>query len=514
MTFNRAEGVEALARWLYPVAFGSPSLNANAKPGSFNSDVGKENRVLVQDPKPYERRVTPLERMLSHSPYSIVAMVARIGGDVSEAMLRDAVAKVQRRHVNLRVRIREDRDHVPWFTSQGVGEIPVDVVPRESNEHWIEVQQEAAKVPFEFKVRPAIRFILVRSPGVSEVIILCHHIICDGLSLAYLARDLMVHLGDPDQAVEVLPDPVVVDRQTMPDDVSLNPIVQFFVKRINRQWERARIVFDEEDYRAINEAYWARYEHRILSIELTEAETAALAARCREQEVTVNSALTAAFVGAQCRVEGEKPYHPSIAIAANVRDRLQRPAGEVMGFYAGMVTLKHQYDEKLGFWANAQRLHRRVKPLFTNKSLFGPFLMWCHLDPSILEAIHFKKLGPLVSPHHPRYEKLSAFGRCDDVVQSILRRERQESLDRVFLGTAVTNLTRMDFPRQYGALELDRLIIQPGGGFPLATVNLVLGVVTCAGRLSLVMEYAETAEKARPSMPQVKDTAIEFLLGA
>lgn len=466
-----------------------------------------------QNLKVYERRVTPLERFLRHSPYSIVTMVARIRGEVSETMLRDAVAKVQQRHVNLRVRIREDQDHVPWFTSEGVGEIPVEVVARESDEHWIKVHQEAGKVPFEFDARPAIRLVLVQSPGVSEVIILCHHIICDGLSLAYLARDLMIHMGDPQRTVEVLPDPVVVDRDTMPQGVSLNPVVRLFINRINRQWERDKIVFDEEDYRAINEAYWARYEHRILSIELTEAETAALVERCRKEGVTVNSALTAAFVGAQGRVEGEKPYHPSIAVAANVRDRLRRPAGEVMGFYAGMVTLKHKYEARLSFWENARRLHRKVQPLFTDKSLFGQFLTWCYLDSAILEAIHFKKLGPLVAPSHPRYQKLSAFGGRDDVVQSILRREGQESLDRVFLGTAVTNLTRMDFPRRYGPLELDRLIMQPGGGFPLATVNLVLGVVTCAEKLSLVVEYAEAAEEPRPSMRETKDTAMEFLLG-
>jgi hypothetical protein len=40
---------------------------------------------------------------------------------------------------------------------------------------------------------------------------------------------------------------------------------------------------------------------------------------------------------------------------------------------------------------------------------------------------------------------------------------------RVFMGTAVPDLIRMDFPRKYGALELDRLIMKPGGGFPLAT---------------------------------------------
>mgnify|MGYP001152957787 CR=1 FL=1 len=74
-----------------------------------------------------------------------------------------------------------------------------------------------------------------------------------------------------------------------------------------------------------------------------------------------------------------------------------------------------------------------------------------------------------------------------------------------------TNLTRMDFPRTYGALELDRLIMQPGGAFPLVNVNLVLGAVTCAGKLSLVVEYAEEAVDTQ-TMREVKDKAMEFLL--
>ena len=87
-----------------------------------------------------------------------------------------------------------------------------------------------------------------------------------------------------------------------------------------------------------------------------------------------------------------------------------------------------------------------------------------------------------------------------------------ESLDRKIMGTAVTNLTRMDFPREYGSLELDRLIMHPGGAFPLVNVNLVLGAVTCAGVLSLVVEYAEEAVDTR-TMENIKDKAMESLLG-
>jgi hypothetical protein len=38
--------------------------------------------------------------------------------------------------------------------------------------------------------------------------------------------------------------------------------------------------------------------------------------------VAVNSALSAAFVGAQTIVQGEKPFHSSIFVASSLRDRL------------------------------------------------------------------------------------------------------------------------------------------------------------------------------------------------
>ena len=77
----------------------------------------------------YERKVTGAERFFSHSPFSIVTMVARIKGNVTEEMLKNAVDKVQRRHALLRVRIIEDDEHDLWFTSEGVQEIPIEILP-------------------------------------------------------------------------------------------------------------------------------------------------------------------------------------------------------------------------------------------------------------------------------------------------------------------------------------------------------------------------------------------------
>ncbi|MGD9405643.1 MAG: condensation domain-containing protein [Anaerolineae bacterium] len=461
----------------------------------------------------YEREITAAERFFARSPFAIVAIVARIRGTVSEEMLRSAVTKIQQRHALLRVRIETRADHAPWFTSQGVQEIPITVVPRESENDWIETHARASRVPFEFETRPAIRFVLVQAPDVSELLILCHHIICDGMSLAYLARDLMVCLGEPEREVEVLPAPKPIDLDNLPDDVSQPRLVKFLIGRMNRKWAQEAVFFDQEDYEILTKAYWDHYHHDLLSIELSEAETTALVARCRQEKVTVNTALTAAFSGAQSFVQGEQPYHAKTVIAADLRDRLPHSPGEGMGMYAGGAELKLKYDHRRGFWENARQFHRRIQPAITNKKLFGAILNWLYLDPTISEAMSFKKLGGLVPSDSPKYEKLSAFGERDDVVLRLLQQDKLETLEAKYWGTAVTNLGRLEFPTRYGALELDRLIMQPGGGIPLANANLVLGGVTCCGKLSLVVEYAREAV-ASATMEQIKDKAMECLLKA
>jgi len=464
----------------------------------------------MSETKKYERRITPLERIFARSPYAIVTMVTRIKGNVTESMLKDAVNKVQKRHPNLRVRIQEDDDHILFFTSEGIKEIPIDIISRESDEHWIDVYHEASQIPFEFEERPAIRFILVKSPNISELIILCHHIICDGMSLAYLARDLMIHLGEPTREVEVLPDPVPIDKDNLPKEVSINSIAKYFINRISKKWRKNPTYFDQEDYLNLNQAYWTNFKHQMVSVELSEAQTTALVERCRKEKVTVNTAITSAFVGAQSIIQGSK-VNPNIVIAGSVRDRLPRHAGEALGNFACGVTLEYKYNQKMSFWDNSRKLHKKLAPLYKNKNLFKEVLPWLYLEPGIMESLSFKMIGAFVSPNSPRYDKLSSFNKQDDLVSSILKKENMDSLEKPFLGTAVTNLGRLDFPRMYGTLELDRLIMNPGGLFPLALVNLVVGAVTCARKLSLLIEYEkESIDSA--TIEKIEEKALKFLL--
>jgi len=100
------------------------------------------------------------------------------------------------------------------------------------------------------------------------------------------------------------------------------------------------------------------------------------------------------------------------------------------------------------------------------------------------------------------------FSRPNEVVLAILKRDKMESLDRVFVGAAVTNLGRLDVPTTYGALELDRLIMHPGGAFPLANVNLVVGAVT-ARRSVPRSRHPRQHPKPRPTNAYAPSRSVE-----
>lgn len=460
--------------------------------------------------KKYERKVTGAERFFSHAPFSTVTMVARIKGHVTEEMLKTAVEKAQQQHTLLRVRIKEDAAHDLWFTSEGVQEIPIKVVPRTLENDWIEIHAEGAKIPYEFEKRPAIRFILVQSPHVSELIILCHHIICDGMSLAYLARDLMVHLGDPDAEAQVMAAPEPISLENIPSDVAPSRLIKYFINKIKQKWAEEYVSFDQQDYEALNKAYWDNFTHEILTIEMSEDETSQLVNRCRKENVTVNTALITAFLGAEKAVMDEKPHHTKTAVAVSLRDRLPTPPGEGMGYFALGLEVKYKYTAKKSFWQNARNYHKKIGSNISNKKAFGDLTSYLQMDSNIYEALSFKKLGGFVKPDSPSYKKLTAFSKREDVVVRLLQRAKIETLDAKILGPAITNLGRMDFPKNYGNLELDRLIMQPGGAFPLVHVDMVLGAVTCAGKLSLVVEYAEEAVDT-VTMERIKEQALTFL---
>ncbi|MBD1865741.1 hypothetical protein H6F95_00190 [Cyanobacteria bacterium FACHB-471] len=131
------------------------------------------------------------------------ATVARLQGQFSVDRLSTVLRQVQQRHPLLRVRIATDTISAER-NFEGTGqpkfvetddEIPLRLVARTDERQWqTELEVELAR-SLDWQVAPLLRVVLLQSGAESELMIICHHAIADGLSGIHLMRDILQGLG-------------------------------------------------------------------------------------------------------------------------------------------------------------------------------------------------------------------------------------------------------------------------------------------------------------------------------
>ena len=126
-----------------------------------------------------------------------VAMVARIVGDVSKEDLQQALIKARHIHPMIGSRIIFDDRNVAWLSTDDVPETVLRIAQRTSEVQWQDEIRRENMLPFQCEIGPMIRFILLYSPEVSELIAFANHSICDGMSLAILIRDILICYSKP-----------------------------------------------------------------------------------------------------------------------------------------------------------------------------------------------------------------------------------------------------------------------------------------------------------------------------
>ena len=439
----------------------------------------------------FKRKMGGPERRFLRLPNANLVMGARIQGEVTQDLLQSAVLKVTQKHPLLRVRIHLDDDATGWFGQKDVPDIPIEVKPRTTDEDWVAVAGQELKRAFPTAIGPLMRMLLLRSPDVSDLVITAHHSICDGRSLVYLIRDIMTCLAHPDEGSNLLPIMPIAPQDHLPASASVGWFKRFIIRRMNQKWLRKGISFSEKDYQDLHQAFWRQHHAAILRWELTPSQTAELTACCQREQVTVNSALYTAFLKAQRQIQGSSHDHfQTILVPVDFRDRLTKPVGEAVGFYASAVKFKLKINPALPFWEIARLFNQKARHQLTNKHIFDGQKISL-LSPSFLDGLVFAK--------HGRLDDKMAVGQIKRI-----------GLDQLFAGMTISNLGRLEIPVEYGDFHLDALI---GPAVYSDGIEKVLEVVTIGGKMHFTMTFGETLLGTNTAS-QIKDAAMEYLAEA
>jgi len=438
--------------------------------------------ISTYEQKPYRRIITGQERRFLFGPTAHISLVLRLKGEIIEESLKVAVEKMLISYPQFRVRIEWDEEGVHDSTTEGAADVPVKVYSREYDNYWIEVLNKEHAIPIRPSVGPLTRFILVKGDDVSELIIFCHHTICDGRSLELALREVLLHLNDsnrkPIEFIDVPPQ--ILDMY--PKGVDLGWFKKWIISKINKKWEAEKVLFDEEDLENIWKAMWKTSEYCIESIELSLEETQRLIELSRQNEVTLNSALLVALVKARIDSVGSYGRKAKVATAVDSRKRLRIDCTGAVGLYAGGSFAEFDYKDDKSFWDNVRIYHKSVQRDLERNKIFDTVINHHYMDQTLVDAMTAAFFGGLIEPHQSRYQKLSEYAaKTDGMVPKYLERIGANVPDIIS-----TNLGRLSIPNEISGIQVERAFFTPSAG---QKMELVLGIATIGGKLTITLNY-------------------------
>lgn len=413
-----------------------------------------------------------------------VTLVATINQEIDREKLQKVLNQLLIIHPLLSSKITIDENEEAWYTSGSFKPFLLEIL---NEENWIKVVETENTKPFDFLNGPLIRFYLLRSKNSSKIILMCHHAICDGISLTKLINEIVLRLNNPEMAVKTIEPtlPVNENLYPVPIDIKLKVILNRIIfGRINRKWNKSRVIFNDEDYKNIHTAYHNYFRYRIINVELSESETTNLINKCRENGVTVNSALCTAFFASRDTIRKKfSGNNPRLQIAVNLRDQQKNPTKNGFGYFAGCVNIEFEYFHEKSFWENVYLLNQIAKDEIKSKKTLEPIVGY-YINPTLTDAINFATYGKWVTEDLSSYEKLSNFIGSENNVALNISNKLITNMPSLIM----SNLGNIPFINNNGEFKIEKLNFVTS---PSPFLDMEATVVTTNGKLTLNLNLME-----------------------
>ncbi|CAF1564865.1 unnamed protein product [Rotaria magnacalcarata] len=282
-----------------------------------------------------------------HQGYTKVGEVLHLQGPyISVETLSAAISLLQRRHPVLRSRLQINPEKPDSFLLEedDTLKLNIRVIPRKHDDHLIFWRQEWRQQ--EKKItnigQGLAEFWLLQDPeddnddnSPREIIIICEHSVCDGISLSSVANELLIALAGQN-------DNIFANSLDWP--ITMEAAIQRSLSIVGRMIALGKFIFTTFYMRLTNTQSIARIPLGNVDFPLTDMcdfchtescyamlnkeETQMLVEKCRSEGVTVTSAVSSAVLCAASTLVKSEEDHPTalrFSIGADTRRRCVPP---------------------------------------------------------------------------------------------------------------------------------------------------------------------------------------------
>ncbi len=375
-----------------------------------------------------------------------IVMVAKITGSIKTNDLKKTWLLLQKKHpiINAHIELQGQKS---FFSTIDTVEIPIREVIATTPNSWESEALNELHTPFDTDSKqPLIRLVLVQSSKRVELLVICHHCLCDGLSATYLIRDILNCISGQPELVTPSSNHLLLDK-LIPPTVTLNRGQKIGFKVANFLLGGLKPAYPA-----------AKFEmpvHKFTTWHLNQEDTASFIATCKKNRVTVHAAILAILQAAQYKVQGDsKNYFKKNYTPVSVRDKLTNTVEENFGLYASESYIDCPYNPNLTIWENGQIFHNNIKNSTSDKKIFSPILIANRIKANLFDWLLLYL-----------YKK-----------------------QKIQFGYSLSNLGSLNLPTHYGDLSLDGIY----ASVYVKRVEKTLALFTINKKIHFTLTYRPT----------------------
>jgi NRPS condensation-like uncharacterized protein len=413
------------------------------------------------------RKLSALERVFFNRPAHPLLAV-KIDGRISDQAIKLALKKILIKYPILRTRFQLDNEGNVWLMQTDLPELPTTILDVTDDQQWITIAEKDVRRVFNYETGPMIRFTLLRNDDKTILMLTYHHCLGDGLSLFYMLSDLFSFVAEPKKEIGEISDPKLCSDQVVPFKSTGNLVLKAGIRYYNHRWKNNGTIFSLQDYKRLIEIQMDTFgcHIRLATTQLLNDEIEALNAKCKQNKVTINTALTTAMIAADSKPK--KRYR--IVVPVNIRDRYTVKAGKTFGLFNRGSNIDYDYNKKVDFWENARKvqiiINKKIADKELNKNSTEQIMRF--MSPSLVDSIFFSIYSNFDNPVSKSLIRISNFSHNVGV-------------------PIITNLGRIDIPTSYGDLKIDSICAY----YFMPNFEKIISIVTINNKLTISLTYNE-----------------------
>lgn len=217
-----------------------------------------------------------------------------------------------------------------------------------------------------------------------QVLLVVHHILCDGRGLLYLAKELADYYvqGITPAFVE---EKLLESIEDLPSGSALPFFSNYLIKNVNKHWNQEKQTVSYDAYLEFEKGFAAQNPVNRSMLNVSKNNLSEMTGICKANEISINDYLIAKMM------KEEKAN--KVIIAADIRGKIKRYQQGSLGNYATAYSVIIKNPEK-DLITLARQIREKVQRIQTHPSQ-EMLVLACYfaMEPKLIDAVAISSLG-------------------------------------------------------------------------------------------------------------------------